>query len=230
PTVQLWIDPLRVDERADEPYTLAYETLDLANGLHAFEVRARDGAGNEAVRSVTAAVSNNDNVPPPPCMPVCNLGAGTTTGDLPSLSISPANRVLPVSSGGSAELFEAFRLPWRPEIVYSASGVHLLLDVTRPRRLPASDGLVGTDLALEDLVCVRTWPATLHNHGLNPGLVVRAAAFVASRTSPANPDTDGDGLSDGTERSSIGTVPVFPDLDSDLIADGEEVPSRILRF
>jgi len=230
PTVELWIDRVRVDARADEPYTFAYETLDLANGLHAFEVRARDGAGNEAVRSVTAAVSNNDNVPPPPCMPVCNLGAGTTTGDLPSLSISPANRVLPVSSGGSAELFEAFRVPWRPQIVYSASGVHLLLDVTRPRSLPESDGLVGTDLALEDLVGVRTWQVTVHNHGLNPGLVVGAAAFVASRTSPANPDTDGDGLSDGLERSSIGTVPVFPDLDSDLIADGEEVASRIVRF
>src|SRR5207244_10175789 len=88
----------------------------------------------------------------------------------------------------------------------------------------------GTDLALDHLVGFRTWHVTVHNHGLNPGLVVRAAAFVASRTSPANPDTDGDGLSDGLERSSIGTVPVFPDLDSDLIADGEEVPSRILRF
>src|SRR5207244_12520624 len=162
PTVQLWIDPLRVDERADEPYTLAYETLDLANGLHAFEVRARDGAGNAAVRSVTAAVSNIDNVPPPPCMPVCNLGAGTTTGDLPSLSISPATRVLPLPSGGSVELFEAFRVPWRPQIVYSASGVHLLLDVTRSRSLPESDGLVGTDFAFEDLVDVRPWLVTLH--------------------------------------------------------------------
>src|SRR3989454_1269947 len=229
-TVELWIDGVRVDARAAEPYTFAYETLDLANGLHSFEVRARDGAGNEAVRSVTAAVSNKDNSPPPPCMPVCNLGAGTTTGDLPSLSISPATRVLPLSSGGSVELFEAFRVPWRPQIIYSASSVHLLLDVTRPRSLPESDGLVGTDLALEDLVGVRAWHVTVHNHGLSPGLIRSAAVFVASRTSPANPDTDGDGLFDGLERSAIGTVPVFPDLDSDLILDGEEVASRIVRF
>src|SRR5438445_601836 len=229
-TVDLWIDGVPVDTRADEPYTFAYETLDLANGLHSFEVRARDGAGNEAVRSVTAAVSNKDNSPPPPCMPVCNLGAGTTTGDLPSLSISPETRVLHLSSGGSVELFEAFRVPWRPQIVYSVSGVHLLLDVTRSRSMPESDGLVGTDLAFEDLVGVRTWHVTVHNHGLSPGLVRSAAVFLASRTSPANPDTDGDGLFDGLERSAIGTVPVFPDLDSDLIADGEEVASRIVGF
>jgi len=229
-TVELWIDGVSVDARADEPYTFAYETLDLANGLHSFEVRARDGAGNEAVRSVTAAVSNKDNVAPPPCMPVCNLGAGTTTGDLPSLSISPATRVLPLSAGGSVELFEAFRVPWRPQIVYSASGVHLLLDVTRPRSLPESDGLVGTDLALEDLVGVRAWQVTVYSHGLSPGLIRSAGVFVASRTSPASPDTDGDGLSDGLERSAVGTVPVFPDLDSDLIADGEEVASRVVRF
>src|SRR3989449_566719 len=229
-TVELWIDGVRVDTRADEPYTFAYETLDLANGLHSFEVRARDGAGNEAVPSVTAAASNKDNSPPPPCMPVCNLGAGTTTGDLPSLSISPATRVLPLPAGGSVELFEAFRIPWWPQIVYSASGVHLLLDVTRPRSLAESDGLVGPDLALEDLVGVRAWQVTVYNHGLSPGLIRSAGVFVASRTSPASPDTDGDGLSDGLERSAVGTVPVFPDLDSDLIADGEEVASRVVRF
>jgi len=229
-TVELWIDGVRVDARADEPYTFAYETLDLTNGLHSFEVRARDGADNEAVRSVTAAVSNKDNAPPPPCMPVCNLGAGTTTGDLPSLSISPETRVLHLSSGVSVELFEGFRVPWRPQIAYSVSGVHLLLDVTRSRSMPESDGLVGTDLAFEDLVGVRTWHVTVHNHGLSPGLVRSAAVFLASRTSPANPDTDGDGLFDGLERSAIGTVPVFPDLDSDLIADGEEVASRIVGF
>jgi len=229
-TVELWIDGVPVDARADEPYTFAYETLDLANGLHTFEVRARDGAGNEAVRSVTAEVSNKDNAPPPPCMPVCNLGAGTTTGDLPSLSVSPATRVLALPSGGSVELFESFRVPWQPQIVHSGSGVHLLLDVTRPRSFPESDGLVGTDLALEDLVGVRAWHVTVYNHGLSPGLIRNGAVFVASRTSPASPDTDGDGLSDGLERSAIGTVPVFPDLDSDLISDGDEVASRTVRF
>src|SRR3989449_5304011 len=89
-TVELWVDGVRVDTRADEPYTFAYETLDPANGLHSFEVRARDGAGNEAGRAGAAAGGHKSKSPPPPCMPVCNLGAGPTTGELPSLSISPA--------------------------------------------------------------------------------------------------------------------------------------------
>src|SRR3989454_560259 len=228
-TVELWIDGVRVDARADEPYTFAYETLDLTNGLHSFEVRARDGADNEAVRSVTAAVSNKDNAPPPPCMPVCNLGAGTTTGDLPSLSISPETRVLHLSSGVSVELFEGFRVPWRPQIAYSVSGVHLLLDVTRSRSMPESDGLVGTDLAFEDLVGVRTWHVTVHNHGLSPGLVRSAAVFLASRTSPTDPDTDRDGLRDGPERATYGSDPTLTDTDGDTLSDYVEVTPQAFR-
>src|SRR5207245_11034579 len=124
----------------------------------------------------------------------------------------------------------AFRVPWRPPIVYSVSGVHLLLDVTRSRRMPESDGLVGTDLAFEDLVGVRTWHVTVHNHGLSPGLVRSAAVFLASRTSPANPDTDGDGLFDGLQRSAIDTVPVFPDPHPDLTTHAEELTSRNLGY
>src|SRR2546425_36667 len=83
-TVELWIDGVPVDARAEEPYMFAYETLDLTNGLHTFEVRARDSSDNEAVRWVMAVVSNKDNAPPPPCMPGCNLGAGAAARGLPT--------------------------------------------------------------------------------------------------------------------------------------------------
>src|SRR3989454_516428 len=228
--VELWIDGALVDVRQDEPYAFAYETLDLSNELHTFEVRARDRAGNEAVRSVMALVNNKDNAPPPPCSPACNLGAGTTTGDLPALAVTPVARVVPLSSGGFVEVFESFRVPWRPQITHSGQGVHLLLDVARSRSLPESDGLVGSDLALEDLAGVRTWQVTIRNGGVDAGVIRSAAVFLASRTIPEVPDSDGDGIADGAERMTTGTAPVFPDLDGDLLPDGQEIASRTFRF
>src|SRR3989440_2670529 len=228
--VELWIDGALVDIRHDELYAFPYETLDLTNELHTFEVRARDRAGNEAVRSVMALVNNKDNAPPPPCSPACNLGAGTTTGDLPALAVNPVARVVPLSSGGFVEVFESFRVPWRPKTSQPGQGVHLLLDVARSRSLPESDGLVGSELALEDLTGVRTWQVTIRNWGVDPGVIRSAAVFLASLTVPEVPDTDGDGNADGAERMTIGTVPVFPDLDGDLLSDGQEIASRTFRF
>jgi hypothetical protein len=42
-------------------------------------------------------------------------------------------------------------------------------------------------------------------------------------TDPTNPDTDGDGLSDGDEVNIYGTDPTNPDTDGDGLSDGEEV-------
>ena len=42
-------------------------------------------------------------------------------------------------------------------------------------------------------------------------------------TDPRNPDTDGDGLSDGQEVNARGTSPTNPDTDGDGLKDGEEV-------
>src|SRR2546426_255119 len=226
---ELWIDGALVDVRHDEPYTFAYETLDLTNEFHTFEVRARDHAGNEAVRSVTALVDNKDNAPPPPCSPACNLGAGTTTGELPALSANPLARAVPLSSAGFVEVFESFRVPWRPQISHSGQGVHLLLDVARSRDLPEVNGLVGSDFALEDLAGVRTWQVTIRNWGVDTGVIRSAAVFLASRTLPEVPDTDGDGLADGRERLTYGSDPTLTDTDEDSLSDYLEVTPRPFR-
>src|SRR3989449_6294661 len=151
-------------------------------------------------------------------------------GDLPALAVNPVARVVPLSSGGFVEVFESFRVPWRPQISHSGQGVHLLLDVARSRTLPEADGLVGSDFDLVELAGVRSWQVTIRNWGVDPGVIRSAAVFLASRTVPEFPDTDGDGITDGAERMTVGTVPVFPDLDGDLLSDGQEIASRTFRF
>ena len=42
-------------------------------------------------------------------------------------------------------------------------------------------------------------------------------------TDPKNPDTDGDGLSDGAEVNQYGTNPKIQDSDGDTLSDGQEV-------
>jgi hypothetical protein len=44
----------------------------------------------------------------------------------------------------------------------------------------------------------------------------------AAGTNPLNPDTDGDGLTDGFERNTFGTDPLKPDSDGDGLSDGAE--------
>gem|GEM_PF-5812613 len=51
------------------------------------------------------------------------------------------------------------------------------------------------------------------------------AQEVANGTLPENPDTDGDGLSDGAEVNTHGTNPTNPDTDNDGLEDGFEVHS-----
>ena len=42
-------------------------------------------------------------------------------------------------------------------------------------------------------------------------------------TDPLNPDTDGDGLTDGDEVATYGTDPLVEDSDGDGVSDGDEV-------
>src|SRR5205823_1252617 len=102
-TVEVWIDGARVDSRDGDSYVFPYDTLDLSNDVHTFQVRARDVAGNEAVRTFTARVTNNANVPPPVCPPRCNTTGAASTGNLPPMVPGIPTRVLPLPSGDRLE-------------------------------------------------------------------------------------------------------------------------------
>ncbi|MCF6377565.1 Ig-like domain-containing protein [Nocardioides KLBMP 9356] len=54
--------------------------------------------------------------------------------------------------------------------------------------------------------------------GLSDGTEVNT-----THTDPLNPDTDGDGLTDGAEVNTHGTDPLDPDTDNDGLTDGQEV-------
>ncbi len=229
--VELRIDGFLFDVRQEEPYTFALDSLDLTNGLHRFEVRARDGAGNEALRAIEVTVNNKASAPPPPCSPSCALSSGTTTGNLGALAPVGDIRRLSLASGDRLEAWEGLQVPPKAGVTWTADGASLVLDVARDRHMPETDGLVGTDANVADFAGIRTWRVVIRDHGEGDAGVVRAAAvLLAARTSPGSPDTDGDGLSDGAERLSRATSPVLPDFDADGLGDGLELQPRLIRF
>ncbi len=229
--VELWIDGFRFEMRQEEPYTFAVDTPDLANGLHQFEVRARDGAGNEALRSVELTINNRATTPPPPCSPSCALSGGTTTGNLGALRPGGEIRGLTLASGDRLEVSEGLQVPWKPGVTWTADGTSVVIDLARDRQLPETDGLVGTDAAVGDFAGIRTWRIVIRDHGVgDSGFLRSAAVLLAARTSPGSADTDGDGLSDNVEGGSTGTSPVLSDFDADGLGDGLELQPRLIRF
>jgi len=229
--VELRIDGFLFDVRQEEPYTFALDSLDLTNGLHRFEVRARDGAGNEALRANEVTVNNKASAPPPPCSPSCALSSGTTTGNLGALAPVGDVHRLSLASGDRLEAWEGLQVPSQAGVTWTADGASLVLDVARDRRTPETDGLVGTDATVADFAGIRTWRVVIRDHGEGEAGVVRSAAvLLAARTSPGSPDTDRDGLSDGAERLSRATSPVLPDFDADGLGDGLEMQPRLIRF
>jgi hypothetical protein len=227
--VALWIDGVQVDSRDDQLYVFPFDTLDLSNDVHTFEVRATDAAGNQAVRSISVHV-NNKATAPPPCSPKCNTGGPAPTGNLPPLLRSSPLRVIPLPSGDRLEISEGFRMPWQPFLTRTDLGVHMILDAMRPTSLPESEGLMGSNLTAAAFQGATNWRVVVHNHGWTVGSIRGVSALLALRTFPGVPDTDGDGLTDGVERGALGTVPVLPDTDADSLSDGLESGPRLMHF
>src|SRR5439155_1527642 len=190
-----------------------------------FLVRALDRAGNEAVRQVDVRVGPTLEGVPLPCAPVCSRAAATS-GNLPPPAAPRAPLALPLPSGDRLEIVEGFRAPWVAQVVRTDRGVSLILDAMRDPSSPVLDGLVGSTFAAANFTNVPQWQVVVRDFGKGQEGDVRVARILlAARTSPANPDTDADGLKDGTERSSTGTVPVLRDVDADLLTDGTEITS-----
>lgn len=96
--------------------------------------------------------------------------------------------------------------------------------------------MTATALALVDLSVQGTLDANRAQGGTATALAITAIAegdddgdglsnvketFIG--TDPNNPDTDGDGLSDGAEVNQWGTLPTNQDSDGDTLKDGQEV-------
>jgi len=228
--VALQVDGIPADVRREPPFTFFYETTNLVPGAHTFRVRALDRAGNEAVRQVDVRVGPTLEGVPLPCAPVCSRAAATS-GNLPPPAAPRAPLALPLPSGDRLEIVEGFRAPWVAQVVRTDRGVSLILDAMRDPSSPVLDGLVGSTFAAANFTNVPQWQVVVRDFGTGQEGVVRGARILlAARTSPANPDTDADGLKDGAERSSTGTVPVLRDVDADLLTDGTEITSREIPF
>ncbi|HKZ90449.1 MAG TPA: Ig-like domain-containing protein, partial [Thermoplasmata archaeon] len=229
--LELWIDGVRADLREEEYTTFVYDTLDLPNGPHTFEVRVRDRAGNDARRSLAVYVDNGASVPPGPCLPACNLTSGTSLGDLPPALLSFQDRESLLLSGDRLRASEALRLPWRPGVAFTSTGLSVVLDLLRDPGMPEVSGMVASGLQPSSLSQIGAWRIVVNSHGPGSSGVIRGASvLLALRTLPGAADTDADGVSDGAERAMGKTLPVVADLDDDGLSDGRELGPQTVFF
>lgn len=228
-SVELWLDGTRVDARDREPFVFLYETADLTNAVHRIEIRAKDGAGNVASEAISVSVSNRAQTPPPTCQPACNLTGGTSAGNLAPVRADARSWWIRIASGDRLEIAEGRQIPWKPQVVRTADGVSLILDVLGGTGSPLN-GLVASNLTADGFARSGQWRIVLRDHGSGlAGFVQRASVRFATRTSPDVADTDGDGLSDGQELALPRMSPVLADLDGDGLSDGwESVPHSLV--
>lgn len=225
------VDGVAADIRREEPFTFFYETTNLVPGSHVFGVRAVDRAGNEENIEVPVRVVLSLEGVPLPCLPVCNLGTASPSGNLPPPAAGHGALTVPLASANRLEVLEAFRAPWTSGVVRTTTGATLVLDALRGGSVSESDGLVPPDFEPTDFLGIGRWEIVVRDHGAGAdGMVRQASIHVAARSSSANVDSDSDGLEDGAERASFGTVPVLRDVDADFLADGAEVEARTISF
>ena len=229
--VELWVDGVRVDVRDAEPYVFVFDTLDLTNAGHTVEVRARDGAGNEARLAADVTIRNDAVSAPLPCLPTCSLSSGTTTGNLPPIGAAGAGRELLLMDGNVLRTSELQRVPWRPRADVADPSVSLVLDLFRGRDRHETDGVVGLAFDPGVLGVQGTWRVLVQDHGsMGGGSILRASVWLASRSSAGRVDTDFDRVPDGVERAGGLTNPVLPDSDADGLVDGFELETHSIEF
>lgn len=142
-----------------------------------------------------------------------------TTAQTPVLPAEPAGGALP------AVIDEDERTASYPEdrIVYppgSVSEPRTIKEIREERELEVPEGETeeAAELAPEERDSIPTGGA------LDPdGDLLTNDQELNAGTDPNNPDTDGDGLTDGEELRTHGTDPNDFDTDDDELTDGEEI-------
>ncbi len=229
--VDLWVDGSLYDTVYSEPFAFPYDTPDLTNERHAFELRARDAAGNEARSTRVLVVSNLVAGQLRPCFPACNLTSGTSSGELGALSPDLPTLVVPLASADVLRVRDSFRVAWTPEYVRGPGSIHVVADLAQRTGIRVSDDLVDPSLTPQDLTTAQAWRLVFRDHGaLGGGMLLRWGVNLAFGTLASRADTDGDGMADGAERSLGRSIPVLADTDGDGLPDGLENGLQSWRF
>ncbi|HYV08829.1 MAG TPA: LamG-like jellyroll fold domain-containing protein, partial [Thermoplasmata archaeon] len=206
------------------PWSWSWDTTLTEDGWHTLSVTATDSASKTASSTIAVDVANGGGGGGGRCPPICPTGP-----------VGAAASVADGAGGGTQATTSLGVLTseWTRGETDSGTASTVVVDLVNPQAL-ASAGenasrILRPALPVSLFASYLSWRLVIRDWSQGTaGTVTAFTLRFEVKSDPNDPDTDGDGLADGTEASRLGTLPVAKDSDLDGLDDYyETVPHSL---
>lgn len=227
------------DTTGPSPYTWDWDTASYPDGSKTLMAKAYDSVGNTATHSITVKTLNGVcGTPPCPTSPTAG-SAGTSSSPSETTSLNPLSGLLasaasPASTTSSPkQTLGILGSDWALGETDSGSKVTLVIDLVVPQAGASAtenaSGIMRPAFPISYFTTYLQWRLLVRQWSIDgAGELTDFTLRYEAKSDPNKKDTDGDGLSDYTEKNTYGILPVTRDSDLDGLSDGYEVAPHTL--
>ncbi len=206
------------------PWSWSWDTTLTGDGYHALSVTATDSASKTASSTISVSVDNGGGGGGNRCPPICPTGPvgadeGMTGGS---------------GSGAQATAFlGVLTTEWTRGETDSGTASSVVVNLVNPQTsASASENasrILRPAIPISTFTTYLQWRLVIRDW--SKGTAGNVTAFILRfevKSDPTNPDTDADGIPDGSEVNKWHTLPITRDSDLDGLTDDYEIASHSL--